>query len=254
MSTAVVDHQRAGMPPAAPTLDDIAFAHTWLLRMQQEHPDIPEALLRAYFESQAAPSVNDLMHALACDHEHAASWQRVLAVRLISPGHYVDLFASEETVSERQRQWQRHQDDVHATAAELAAVQQAIELKLAESRMPAYEAAATEELARLDTDDARLRRKQERLPGAGALLQTALAEAQAGLAEAQQALTAAQVEALQQVEELWLQDLVASLEPARAMFKIAGWLTQRWEQLGIPTGHEHGLERLRDEALRRLRR
>jgi hypothetical protein len=221
--------------------------------MQREHADLPEALLVAFFEGEGAPTLAAVQAAAGGDEAHAESWRRLLAVRLVHPGHYLALFDARDLVTEREQAWQRHAEDVCATAAALAAVHEARELKLAESRHPAYAAAAEEEIARLDVEDERLRRHQERLPGAGRLLETALAAAQQALTAAQQVLTAAAVEAFVQEEAAWCEELVALLEPARRLLAEAPWLSQRAEQLGLRTGREHGQEMLREVALRTVR-
>jgi hypothetical protein len=223
--------------------------------MQAEHPDLPEAVLRAYFEHEAEPAIADIREALDCDEAQAEGWRKMLAVRLVSPAAYSALFAAQEAVRERQRQWQRYEDDVRATAAELAAVHQAIELKRAESHLPAYEAEATKELARLDEDDARLRRKTERLPGTGRLVEAKLAEATAALEQAEALLHQEEVEAFEQVQASWRDELVRLLEPLEQHLAQAAWLTQRGAQLQLEPGHgAYGQEWLRTIALARLRR
>ena len=213
---------------------------------QASYPDIPAELLICFYDGEGDPSLADVEEALGCDAATAQSWLRVLRVRLIAPAWYLDLFDAEDLVTERQQQWQRHHDDVRTTAAELAAVHEAIELKLAESRLPAYEADAKEELARLDTEDARVRRKQERLPGAGRLLETALSEAHTALEQAQETLQQVRLEALAAVEEAWCQEVLAALEPVQALLTQAGWLDEAWKTLGVTPGPEHGQARLRD--------
>jgi hypothetical protein len=254
MPTMTDDSTTTTTPLEDPTLAQIEFGYRWLTEMQQQHTDIPEPVLRCFFEHEAAPSVADLQAALACDETHAASWVRVLALRLVSPGHYTDIFVAEDAVNDLQQQWRLYEEDVRATAAELAAVHQAIELKRAESYLPAYESEAKQELTRLDAEDDRLRRKQARLPGTGTLLEHQVTEAKAALEAAEAVLKAAQVEHLQAVEDAWLQEVLALLEPVQTLLGQGGWLDQSWARLGVTPGREHGKARLQEVALARLRR
>jgi chromosome segregation ATPase len=221
------------------------------------HPDIPEAVLQRYFECQAAPTVADLQDALGCDEEHATGWQLVLQIRLIHPGHYGDLFAAEDVLAERRQQQQRFQDDCHDTAQRLQELQQQLEATTAY----AYSLSDAEEQAEVEAkrealDEARvtLLRHQSDLPGAGRLIEHDLAQARSALSAAQETLKAVQVDALTQVEETWLHELRAALEPAVLLLTQAQWLSARWQQLGVEPGHAHGRQRLLDAALHHLRR
>jgi hypothetical protein len=105
----------------------------------------------------------------------------------------------------------------------------------------------------LDAARVDLLRHQNDLPGAGKVIEAQMADALSTLTQAQTALKAAQVEGLQQVEEVWLAELLDALEPAAALLAQAPWLTQAWQKLGVEAGREHGQERLRAAALARLR-
>jgi hypothetical protein len=244
------------MPVNAPSVAQVAFAYRWLSVQMAAHPDIPEEALRCYFECEAAPTVADLQDALGCDDATAAGWLRVLAVRLIHPGHYPALFDAEDAVSQCQQQQQRYQDDVRTTTQRLAELQQQIEATLAYHHSLADGGEQAELQARLDAlDEERvaLLRHQGDLPGTGRLIAQAVAEAQAALSAAQTTLAAVQVEQLQAVEETWLAELLDALEPAVRLLTQAQWLTQAWQKQGREPGREHGQERLRAAALARLR-
>jgi len=245
------------MPLEAPTIDEVAFGWRWLTEMQQQHPDISELVLRCYFEHEATPSVADLQEALTCDEAHAANWQRVLSVRLVSPGEYTDVFAAEDAVQAAQDAMQRYQDDVRATTQRLQELQRQIEA----SKAYAHSLTDQEELAEveakitaLDEERVAVLRHQGDLPGVGTLLEHQVTEAKAALEAAEAVLKAAQVEHLQAVEDAWLQEVLALLEPVQTLLGQGGWLDQSWARLGVTPGREHGKARLQEVALARLRR
>ena len=258
MTTMTVDPQAAALPPEAPTLDETTFAYRWLATpMQQEHPDVPEALCICFFDHDAAPSLAAVMEALACDEVTAEGWQRVLAVRLVSPGHYVEVFQAEDALSAGQHQQMRYQHDVQQTQARLAELQTQIEGALAyhHSLSDGEEQAIVQaKLEALDTERVTVLRHQGDLPGAGRLIEHQLGEAKAALQAAEDALQAVRVEELHAVEEQWLQEVLDTLAPVQALLTQAGWLSTAWQALGVTPGPEHGQARLRDVALRRLRR
>jgi hypothetical protein len=257
MRTEVLDPSTAEMPADAPTIDEAHFAHRWLATQTAAHPDIPEVVLRAFFECQAEPSIADLQEALGCDTAHATSWQRVLAVRLISPGHYVEAFEAEDGLTACQQQQMRYQEDCHATGQRLRELQEQIEAGLAYLHAltdGGEQAEVQDRLEALDQERVDLLRHQGDLPGVGRLIEAHLAEAQAALDAAAAALVQVEVESLQQVEEQWQAELLAALEPAVLLLTQAAWLNQAWEKQGVEPGHAHGKERLREVLLSRLRR
>jgi DNA repair exonuclease SbcCD ATPase subunit len=238
----------------APTIDETSFAHRWLESVQQGHPQIPEPLLHCFFESEAQPTAEAITACLGCDVEQAEAWRRVLDVHLISPSLYVPLFAAEDALSERRMQQQNYQADCRATSARLAELQRQIEGTLAYSHLDQSQAAEVKErLEDLDRERVDLLRHQADLPGVGQLIEHALNEARAQLTTAQQALQEAQVAHLQDVEDCWLQEGLALLEPVRTHVYQAQWLDAAWERLGIKPSVEQGSGRLRDVLVQRLR-
>jgi hypothetical protein len=256
MPTTIDDSTTTTMPLEAPTIDEAAFGWRWLTEMQQQHPDIPEPVLRCFFEHEAEPSVAAIQEALSCDTAHAANWHRVLSVRLVSPGEYVAVFAAEDALTACQQSRQRFQDDAQQTQARLADLQRQIAASKAYALSltdPEEQAEVQRKVEALDQDRVTVLRHQGDLPSVGMLLEHQLTEAKAALEQADVVLKAAQTEALQQVEEQWIQELITALEPAQALLGQAGWLDQGWARLGVTPGREHGAERLRAAALARLR-
>jgi hypothetical protein len=245
------------MPLEAPTLADVAFAHRWLSIIREQHPDIPEVVLECFFEREAEPTVADIQEVLSCDQAHAANWQRVLSVRLVSPGEYVAPFAAQDALTACQQAWQRYQDDVRATTQRLQELQRQIEASKAYGLSlsdPEEQAEVQSKVEVLDQERVATLRHQSDLPGVGTLLEHQVTEAKTAREAAEAALKAAQAEALQQVEEQWIQELIMALEPAQMLLGQAGWLDQSWERLGVTPGREHGKARLHEAALSRLRR
>jgi hypothetical protein len=234
---------------------DSMFVHRWLLLTQAQHPQVPERLLAAFAAGEGALAVETVATCLDCPPEDAASWCRYLQAHLIPPAHYRDVFASEDRLSERRMQWESFQADGRVTNARLAELDRLIQGHKAYAHLGEVEAAEVEEkLTQLDQERVDLLRHQADLPGVGAIIQQALTEAQEALAGAEETFREAQVAHLQDVEDSWLQEALALVEPARRHLHLARVLDQVWERLGVKASHDTGSGRLRDAALAALRR
>jgi hypothetical protein len=225
--------------------------------VEAAYPDLPEAVLRVYFEHQADPTAADLQAVLGGNVALAEQWRKLLHVWLVSPGYYVDLFAAEDVVSERHRQGMSYQDDCRATAQRLQELQGQIEATLAyrhSLRDPVEQAEVQAKLDDLDAARVMLLRHQGDLPGAGTRIEAAMTEAKAALEEAQTVLKEVQVTWLGEVEQAWLAEVqTLSWPEVLALLRLAKHLDERWKALGVDPGMQHGSRLLKETLLHQLR-
>jgi hypothetical protein len=236
-------------------LTELVMLERWVGVMTQQHPQIPEALIRLYAEDERCPDAEAIAAALGCETAQAEDWRKVLEAHLLSPAYYTEVFAAEDHVSERRMQQQRYQDDCRATAQRLTELQREIEGTKAYAHLGEEQAAEVrDKIELLDQERVDLLRHQGDLPGVGRQIDAALEAVHVVLGEAQAALEQAQVDHLQDVETAWLQEAIALCEPLRHLLRLAQYLDERWEAVGVTPGLEHGRRRILEAVQSALRR
>ena len=238
------------------TSSDVAFAHKWLSRVQHDFPQASEVLLTVYFESEADPSADAIAEALNCSLDAAEAWRRYLQASLISPGHYLPLFESEDVLVAARMQHRSYSDEVHQVATRIADLSTQIhrDLSYKHSLTDEHELQTWEDkITALDTERLTSQRRQQDLDAARPMVEQAQRDAQAQVEAAQEGLQQARIESLQQVEAEWLRETVEALAPALEVLRYGAYLDQSWKRLGIEPSRDTGAGRIKAAVIEAIR-
>ena len=177
MDTDVLDERE---PVAAGSVDAIAYFHRWLNAVSQDCPQIPQALLRLYFEVDGGPSPATIAETFGCARDQAEQWHAVLQAFLVPPLTYEGLFDVEAALTDARTAWQDHHEEVrgfqtrlHELTAEIVQLDGEKHL----NRTAAEKAAINERTAQFDQERETVTRRLQDMPAAAAQYEAALQDA-----------------------------------------------------------------------------
>jgi hypothetical protein len=260
MPTAVIDDDTVAMPLEDPSIAKERFFYRWLGEAHPLAPDASEAMLQAYFaawmDTDAPPSIEELVGALDCDEAVAESWLSYLLPRLLDPRHYGFVFAAEEAMNTHRQQreafqlrCQQVQERLTALDAEIVALDRLGDVS--EERRDEADKA----IAPLRQERRELLTSQEReLPAQAQLYSREGEEVKRQLEVVQHALQGARQTHLQAVEADWIAESLAALQPLLAQhYQRMRHVDEARRQLGQEPSREHGMGRLVETLVQAVR-